>query len=169
MGGGRADFCVLAGFDRRILSKKCHVFVKKCHVLFVVTGWWEGHDFWKKESRHAPRRGRIPDVRMVMVIPFQLANSESNGSPAKSRITPHGVVARKISAPLIRTMLTGLLFECPLGEAASDCLLCRIRTLPARERVRWLQELGDTTCRGIYFNHLQCLEKKVGPICLGSR
>ena len=96
-----------------------------------------------------------------MDIPFQLANSESNGSPEKPRITPQGVIIKNISATLIRTLLTGLLFECPLGEASSDCLLCRIRTLPARERVRWLQELGDTACRGIYFNHLQCLEKKV--------
>ena len=96
-----------------------------------------------------------------MTTLFQLENSENKKSPERTRITPCGVVVKNISAALIRTMLTGLLFECPAGEAASECLLCRIRTMPAKERVRWLQSLGDATCSEIYFNHLQCLEKKV--------
>ena len=90
-----------------------------------------------------------------------LAISDEKKSSVKKRITPYGIVARKFSSALIRNMLTGFLFECPIGDGTTACLLCRIRTMPARERVRWLEGLGDAACRGIYFHHLQCLEKKV--------
>ena len=90
-----------------------------------------------------------------------LAISDGKNSPVKTRISPYGIVARNFSAAMIRTMLTGLLFECPIGDATSACHLCHIRMMPARERIRWLQGLGDAACRGIYFHHLQCLEKKV--------
>ena len=90
-----------------------------------------------------------------------LQTPEGRNPPVKTRITPYGIAEKYFSEALIRTMLVGLLFECPIGETASECQLCHIRMMPARERVRWLQGLGDTACRGIYFNHLQCLEKKV--------
>jgi hypothetical protein len=62
---------------------------------------------------------------------------------------------------VIRGMLCGLLFECPLGGNPRECQGHAIRELPVIERIRWLQTLSEAECREIYLRHMRCLESKL--------
>ena len=61
-----------------------------------------------------------------------------------------------------RTLLTGLLFECPLGGNPTDCQLCAIRQRPVSERLQYLRDLSDAEAERTYESHVCCLRQKTG-------
>ena len=115
----------------------------------------------KTEKRYLFCHGQILKERHMVTVSSNLLNPESEKKQTKARITPYDIAASAFSAAMIRAMLTGLLFECPIAETSSSCHLCHVRAMPVRERVHWLQGLGDGACRKIYFDHLHCLETKI--------
>ena len=68
----------------------------------------------------------------------------------------------------VRAMLSGIVFECPLGIDFEDCLCRDIRKLPAHERFEWVKQLSAKECFAIYNQHLRCLQKKKDGVTPGS-
>lgn len=62
----------------------------------------------------------------------------------------------------LRALLSGFVFECPLGGDPPDCVCHGIRQLSARERFTWVRQLTDGQCLQMYELHLNCLRRKLG-------
>ncbi len=65
----------------------------------------------------------------------------------------------------VRAMLTGIIFECPLGGNPVDCMCHDLRKLPAGEKFAWIRAMSDEDCVALYRKHTHCLEMKVGGGC----
>ena len=66
-------------------------------------------------------------------------------------------MSRSRSADEIRNLLQGLIFDCPIGEAQGACIVGRVRALPPSERLRWVNELSNDECLGLFLDHKDCL------------
>lgn len=62
----------------------------------------------------------------------------------------------------IRALLSGFVFECPLGGDPEDCVCHQIRKLQAKDRFAWVKQLTDEQCMQFFSLHLICLKRKLG-------
>lgn len=62
----------------------------------------------------------------------------------------------------LRALLTGLVFECPVGGNPVDCQLCEIRQRAVADRLQYLRDLSDAEAERLYASHKRCLRDKVG-------
>ena len=60
----------------------------------------------------------------------------------------------------IKTMLMGLIIECPLGGHPKDCPLYDRRNLPMNRKVKWVNSLSNDELQKAYLMHCECLKKK---------
>lgn len=60
-----------------------------------------------------------------------------------------------------KSILAGLIFECPQGTPLEECQLRGMRSLPAIERVRWLHSLPDEDIQHLVDRHKLCLQNRL--------
>ncbi len=58
---------------------------------------------------------------------------------------------------LLRSLLRGLIFECPMGGNPENCQFHEIRKLTPARRLAWVQSLSAEECRITYAKHRECL------------
>lgn len=59
-----------------------------------------------------------------------------------------------------KTMLMGLIIECPFGGNPKDCPLYERRKLPMNDKIEWVKSLSDDELLKAYQVHCECLRKK---------
>ena len=66
----------------------------------------------------------------------------------------------KKSPAYAKTMLMGLIIECPFGGNPKDCPLHERRKLPMEQRIKWVKSLSNDELQKAYLVHCECLKKK---------
>jgi hypothetical protein len=69
--------------------------------------------------------------------------------------------ASKTDPEFVLGMLSGFIFQCPLGGNPCHCPARAIRQLPVTERLRWLDSLSVAERLAFYDNHLRCLSHRM--------
>ena len=66
----------------------------------------------------------------------------------------------KKSPAYAKTMLMGLIIECPFGGNPKDCPLHERRKLAMEQKIKWVKSLSNDELQKAYFVHCECLKKK---------
>lgn len=57
----------------------------------------------------------------------------------------------------IEVFLIDLVFECPTGQPAENCICGEIRKLSIKDRIQWVKDMAHADRVNIYLEHKRCL------------
>jgi len=62
----------------------------------------------------------------------------------------------------IKIYVLDLIFACPTGKPAENCVCKEIRKLPVKDRIKWVKEMSHADRVNIYLEHKSCLAELEG-------